>query len=355
VARVDKAHSLLARALLRRTRMRDADIMLGVLLGTAVGDAIGLPFEGLSPQRVERRLRREPLGHSLAFGRGMISDDTEHACMVARALLESDGEPDRFRRSFARQLRRWLLSGPPAVGFATLRACLRLCVGFGPARSGVGSAGNAPTMRAALFGVWARDEEQLRVLVRASTRITHTDPRAEDGALLVARWARGQQGLADVRDAVMRERIQTALACADAGLSIEQARAALGFATGVSGFVVDTLAAVGFCWQRHREDPRAAIEAAVQLGGDTDTVAAIVGALIGAELGARELERRLDPGWIDRLCDWPISVAYLRRLAQALARGDRHAARPPGFAVLIRNLAFFTVALAHVCTRAVRR
>jgi ADP-ribosyl-[dinitrogen reductase] hydrolase len=334
--------------------MREADRMLGVLLGTAVGDAIGLPFEGLSPQRVERKLRREPLGHSLVFGRGMISDDTEHTCMVARALLESDGEPDRFRHSFARQLRRWLLTGPPAVGFATLRACLRLCVGFGPARSGVVSAGNAPTMRAAIHGVWAHDDEQLRGLVRASTRLTHTDPRAEDGALLVARWARGLHGLADVRDPVMRERIQTALACADAGLSVEEARAALGFAGGVSGFVVDTLAAVAFCWRRHRDDPRAAIEAAVRLGGDTDTVAAIVGALIGAELGARELERRLDPRWIDRVCDWPINVAYLRRLAHALARGDRHAPHQPWFTALLRNLAFFTVVVAHGFTRVLR-
>ena len=60
------------------------DRILGVLLGTAVGDAIGLPFEGLSPARVARRLSRGPLNHSLVFGRGMISDDTEHVCMVAR-------------------------------------------------------------------------------------------------------------------------------------------------------------------------------------------------------------------------------------------------------------------------------
>jgi hypothetical protein len=49
----------------------------GTLLGTAVGDAIGLPFEGLSRRRVQRLLR-EPLGHQLFFGRGMVSDDTEH-------------------------------------------------------------------------------------------------------------------------------------------------------------------------------------------------------------------------------------------------------------------------------------
>lgn len=336
--------------------MRDEDRILGVLLGTAIGDAIGLPFEGLSPDRVERRLKRGPLRHSLVLGRGMISDDTEHACMVARALLDSHDDVDRFRRSFATQLRRWLLAAPPAVGFATLRACLRLCVGFGPERSGVDSAGNAPAMRAALLGVWARDEQQRLALARASTRITHTDPRAEDGALLIARWASAGDAheLACVRDPVMRERIQTALACAEEGLELEQARTALGVERGVSGFIVDTLAAAAFCWRRHREQPSAAIEAAVRLGGDTDTVAAIVGALLGAQLGACELERRIDPAWIDHLRDWPISVAYLRRLARALARGDRSLPRPRWLLALARNFAFVAVILAHGFARLLR-
>jgi ADP-ribosyl-[dinitrogen reductase] hydrolase len=335
--------------------MPDEDRILGVLLGTAVGDAIGLPFEGLGPARVERRLRARPLRHSLLFGRGMISDDTQHACMVARALLDSNGEVDRFRRSFASQLRGWLLAAPPALGLGTLRACLRLCVGLGPQRSGVASAGNGPTMRAALFGVWTSDHAQQRALVRASTRITHTDPRAEDGALLIAGWASGVGTLAIIRDVPMRERIAAAIDGARAGLSLEQARVALGFERGVSGFVVDTLAAVGFCWQRYRDDPRAAIEAAVRLGGDTDTVAAIVGALIGAELGGRELARRLPNSWIDQLRDWPIGVPELHELAAALARGDRRAARPAWIAELLRNFVFVLVILTHGFARLVRR
>lgn len=326
------------------------DRILGVLLGTAIGDAIGLPYEGLSPARVERRLQGRPLAHSLVFGRGMISDDTEHACMVARALLESDGDVERFARRFAAQLRRWLLALPPALGFATLRACLRLCVGFGPERSGVMSAGNGPAMRAALLGVWADDEQRLHALVSASSRITHIDPRAEAGALLIARWAhdpRRAPVLTCVRDDAMRERIESALACAEAGLSLEQARAALGFERGVSGFVVDTVAAACFCWQRWREQPSAAIEAAVRLGGDTDTVAAIVGALLGAELGAAELERRIDPAWIDRLHDWPIDVAHLRALARALASREHPPPRHRWLLAPVRNLAFLFVVLAH--------
>lgn len=325
-----------------------------MLLGTAVGDAIGLPFEGLSPARVAGRLRNRALGHSLIFGRGMLSDDTEHTCMVARALLESNGDVDRFRKSFAKQLRRWLLTLPPGVGFATLRACSRLCVGIRPERSGVMSAGNGPAMRSALLGVWARDDTRLRALTRASTRITHLDPRAEDGALLVARWAHDPERfgeLGEVRDAVMRDRLRAALDAAQAGLELEQARAALGFEAGASGFIVDTIPAVCFCWRRYRGDPRAGIEAAVRLGGDTDTVAAIVGALFGAELGARSLEDRLPPDWIANLHDWPTSRAYLRRLATALTRDDRRAARHRWLFAALRNLALLVVVLAHGLAR----
>jgi ADP-ribosylglycohydrolase len=58
-----------------------------MLLGAAVGDALGLPSEGLSRQRI-KRLFPGPLRHRFFFGHGMVSDDTEHLFMVAQALLD---------------------------------------------------------------------------------------------------------------------------------------------------------------------------------------------------------------------------------------------------------------------------
>src|SRR5205814_2160234 len=88
----------------------------GGVLGTAVGDAIGLPREGLSRRRALRLFGDSPLRHRLVFGRGLISDDTEHACMTAQALLASQGEPKRFARSLAWRLRGWFLTLPGGVG-----------------------------------------------------------------------------------------------------------------------------------------------------------------------------------------------------------------------------------------------
>ncbi|MDH3349782.1 MAG: ADP-ribosylglycohydrolase family protein, partial [Desulfobulbaceae bacterium] len=159
--------------------------IIGALLGCAVGDALGLPYEGLSRQRAGRMLG-EPLKYRFCFGKGMISDDTEHTCMTAAALAASGGDPDIFAQHLAKSLRYWLLGLPAGVGFATLRAVLRLWIGMGPLRSGVFSAGNGPAMRSPIIGATVNEIEQLAPLVSACTRITHTDPKAYYGAYAIA-------------------------------------------------------------------------------------------------------------------------------------------------------------------------
>src|SRR5579872_6972076 len=92
----------------------------GAVLGCAVGDALGLPYEALSKRR-GARLLGPPDRHRLLCGRGMVSDDTEHTCMVAQALCEAPRDPGRFARALARLLRRWLVGVPAGIGLATLR------------------------------------------------------------------------------------------------------------------------------------------------------------------------------------------------------------------------------------------
>lgn len=68
----------------------------GSLLGVAVGEALGLPYEGLSARRAGKMLDT-PNRYRLLFGRGMVSDDTEHTCMVAQAVIAAGGDVDIFR------------------------------------------------------------------------------------------------------------------------------------------------------------------------------------------------------------------------------------------------------------------
>src|SRR5437764_12916991 len=81
----------------------------GAVLGTAVGDALGLPREGLSRRRASRLFGDPPLRYHLLLGHGMVSDDTEHTCMTGQALLRAPDDADIFARSLAWRLRFWLL------------------------------------------------------------------------------------------------------------------------------------------------------------------------------------------------------------------------------------------------------
>jgi ADP-ribosyl-[dinitrogen reductase] hydrolase len=161
------------------------DAIVGSLLGMAVGDALGLAYEGLSARRAHRILG-EPDRYRLLPNRGLISDDTEHACMVSQALIVAGGDVVCFRQDLARRLRWWLVRVPAGIGLATLRSILRLWVGYSPQRSGVFSAGNGPCMRSPLLGAAIDDLTQLRSFVSTVTRLTHSDPKAESGAEAVA-------------------------------------------------------------------------------------------------------------------------------------------------------------------------
>jgi ADP-ribosyl-[dinitrogen reductase] hydrolase len=88
--------------------------IVGCLLGTAVGDALGLPYEGLTRDR-QQVLYPVIDRHQLVFGKGMISDDTEHTCFVAQALIASAGNVDKFRDE---ENRRWILRVRSVVAVA---------------------------------------------------------------------------------------------------------------------------------------------------------------------------------------------------------------------------------------------
>jgi ADP-ribosylglycohydrolase len=310
-----------------------------------------------------------PVRHRLLFGRGMVSDDTEHTCLVGQALLRSPADPLRFARSLAWRLRWWLLGLPAGIGLATLRATIKLWLGWPPGKSGVFSAGNGPAMRAALLGVCLGDDlDRLRAFVRSGTRLTHTDPRAERGAFLVALAAHYglRRGAAEVTaDGFLRHardhlrepdpelddllaKMQRLLA---QGLPAAALADALGQRRGVSGYIYRTVPVALYVWLRAPGDFRSAVEEVIRLGGDTDSTAAIVGALVGATAGADAIP----DDWLAGLLEWPRSVAWMRALAGRLAEHFAAGQPPqPGRALplfwpglLPRNLAFLLIVLGH--------
>lgn len=344
--------------------MMPADAAIGCILGTAVGDAFGLACEGLSRKRQKRWF---PVldGYHLLFGKGLCSDDTEHTCMLAQSIAVSGGDEELFARDFAWRLRWWLAGAPAGIGLATLRSILKLWLFVPAGWRGVHSAGNGPAMRSALLGVcFADDEARLVRLNRVATRLTHTDPKAECGALAIAlaarcsmRKAAAEVFLADLArlsaslggaGGELVELATRAHASAAAGEPTERFADALGCATGISGYMYHSVPVVLHAWFAHPRDYAAAVTTVIRCGGDSDTTAAMLGAIVGAGVGRSGIPQK----WLDDLVEWPRTLAWMEGLAikaaSAAAGGKPGAAQPLSIAGLVlRNAGFFLLVLAH--------
>ena len=335
---------------------------VGCILGTAVGDAIGLPFEGLSRRRVVKLVG--PLDrHRFFFGRGMVSDDTEHTCMVAQSLIASGGDVDSFRRNLGWRFRFWLLGLPAGVGMATLRSIIRLWAGISPTRSGVYSAGNGPAMRAAILGAAVNDLQTLRELIRASSRITHTDPKAEHGAFAVALAAYMARRCETISPDRFVDQLRSSLEgagqelvslLADAavfardGRSTESFAESLGLGRAVTGFINHSVPVAIHAWFAHQRDFRSAVTSVVRCGGDTDSTGAIVGGIVGTAVGKEGIPTE----WLDNLFEWPRSVAWMEKLGAQLdnsihspVKGDP--IKLPVWGLFPRNFLFLLIVLCH--------
>jgi ADP-ribosylglycohydrolase len=299
----------------------------------------------------------------------MVSDDTEHACMTAQAVIASGGDADRFVHSLSWRLRFWMLGLPAGVGLATARAILRLWAGASWRRSGVYSAGNGPAMRSPVLGVlYTRQPTVLRELVSRSTLLTHTDPKAFLGAMAVAiaaREAATKRGkiqpdafvamlkveLGDDADELLSLVRRAIASVARGGSTIEFARS-LGLDNGVSGYMYHTVPVVLHAWLSSPMDYEAAVSAVIDCGGDTDTTAAITGGIVGAATGIGGIPA----AWVDGLAEWPCGVAWIRRVAvRSVEVAERGLpGSPVHFNVpgqLVRNLFFLAVVLLHGCRR----
>lgn len=340
--------------------------IVGCMLGTAVGDALGLPYEGLPPDRATRLLD-QPTRHRFFFGHGMISDDTEHTCMVAQSLMESPSDVDQFTKTFAWRLRWWILGFPAGVGKATARSGIKLWLGAKPQTAGVFSAGNGPAMRAPIFGAAIDDLPLMLDFVRASSRLTHSDPKAEQGAIAVALAARHARTSAtidadlwlnDVARAINDERsellnrIRAAIASVGSGESTRDFADSQGLSRGVTGYTLHTVPVAIHAWLCSPNDYRQSVTSIINCGGDADTTAAIVGGIVGAGVGRDGIPQE----WLDGIQDWPRSVTWIEHLAQeladtllpqALAKTSNKAPRINPIGVVLRNLAFLAIVLFH--------
>ena len=116
---------------------------------------------------------------------------------------------------------------------------------------------------------------------------------------------------------------------------------------GTTGFVLHTVPFATFCMLRYGGDPMRALSEAISAGGDTDSIAAILGGWLGALHGAQGLPAAL----IACIHDGPFGPSHLLALASCLGQVrdgiDCPVPRYSATAAMVRNLALYPVVLAH--------
>lgn len=230
--------------------------------------------------------------------RGVTSDDTALTLLVAHHLADrdGDGDPAAFLAELAEQEPAIRGLGP------TTRAAIER---FRRGDEAVGSSGratNGAAMRALLIG-WVlphdQDERRRQVAI-AMSRVTHADPAALVAACVMAAcasWALEGADPSMLLEVATEEGRQAAQATgAEARLAKMLTHVSAGMweppASGVSLDPYETVAAVLWCATR-ATSLRSGLVSAVRLGGDTDTVAALVGGLTACNLTAEQVRTEL--------------------------------------------------------------
>jgi poly(ADP-ribose) glycohydrolase ARH3 len=298
------------------------DAVTGSLLALACGDALGAPFEGAV--RVARPLLEqwEATGRTLRY-----TDDgamaivlTEHLCRHSGAVHDEDLVLD-FARAWRQEPGRGYGAGPPAIFLTALAGgdWHGLAQGlFG----GTGSYGNGGAMRTAPVAFVPGAVATRVLLARQQAAVTHANVLALDGAALqCAAVAISAETADDDLDAELflahakehvetpefRQALQGVLEAVQRDWSPREVAAHLGNDISAVGSVPSALAA----FLLNHDDLRGAVLFAIQMGGDTDTVAAMTGAIAGARCG----EVGVPHSWAHRL----ERASEIRALAGSLA------------------------------------
>ncbi|QDT80241.1 ADP-ribosyl-[dinitrogen reductase] glycohydrolase [Gimesia maris] len=289
-------------------------IVLGTLLGGAVGDAMGAPFEGLWADSI-------PSADSLAasfheyhgYPNGQFTDDTQLTLATIQSIVEQN---DIVVADIARQIAElWRHHSVIGPGGACTQAAERYLATGDHRNMGapVGQAGNGTAMRTAALGLWFDSDESLIRVVADVSRITHQDSRSVAGGVAIAMAAKLLSSASDINPYSFCRIL--ADACHDINSEMADLlqllpnhlndEGALDFIAHagqrtpefenpiITPFVIPTVLASIYSILTCPDSWLEAVTFAVRLGGDVDTLGAIVGALAGARHGIDSIPQNL--------------------------------------------------------------
>lgn len=291
----------------------------GALAGLALGDALGMPTQAMSPQQIQMVYgqvtglvdgdKSQPYAPGMAAG--SVTDDTEQALLIASLLLKGHGSGLNLDASeFSHALLAWEDSmiergSLDLLGPSTKAALERVRAGENPLRVGGEGTTNGAAMRVTPIGIAAStsDRQLFADAVWSSCQVTHATRQGfQSAALVAAAVSLGiDAGAADVTDLLWKavafvhslpERgawspEPDVVAATHRALKLAaQPSSSPQWLAGQIGTAVAAAQAIPMAFALLARDPspRALLQAA-NLGGDTDTIGAIAGAILGASLG----------------------------------------------------------------------
>lgn len=291
----------------------------GALAGLALGDALGMPTQAMSPQQIQMVYghvtglvdgdKSQPYAPGMAAG--SVTDDTEQALLIASLLLKGHGSGLNLDASeFSHALLAWEDSmiergSLDLLGPSTKAALERVRAGENPLRVGGEGTTNGAAMRVTPIGIAAStsDRQLFADAVWSSCQVTHATRQGfQSAALVAAAVSLGiDAGAADVT-ALLWEAVDFVRSLPERGAwspepdvvaathralkLAAQPASSLEWLAGQIGTAVAAAQAIPMAFALLARDPspRALLQAA-NLGGDTDTIGAIAGAILGASLG----------------------------------------------------------------------
>lgn len=278
----------------------------GYLYGTACADAIGRPVEHLTLEQIKQKYGKK--GILELPPDSPWTDDTQLMLVFARALLRgAELEIPELMGKIAEELVLWLDEPDLGAGATTRGASLSLKDGIPWSKSGISSKTCGSLMRAGILGfIYRNDPKKLVKVALVSGRITHSHPVAEAASLA------GAYAVKLVLDGVEPREMFEPLLEVTQGISQEFTQALessyrtaysdIGDEEGLKklgqGWYADeTFALAYFCILRYPNDYKKAVQTAVNITGDSDSVASVAGGILGARLGIKAIP----VSWIEAL------------------------------------------------------
>ncbi|MFX1359760.1 MAG: ADP-ribosylglycohydrolase family protein [Promethearchaeota archaeon] len=162
------------------------DKFSGTLLGVALGDTLGHPFEGVLREDIYSKFTdfKEFINsHKKLFN--TYTDDTQLTLHTAEALIQSSGfNLDNLIREYIK----WLDDPPIGPGYGCLTSIHKLRYGIPWQKAASNSGGNGTAMRISPIGLFfSNNLKALKTIALKSSIITHSHPAASAGAIVVAR------------------------------------------------------------------------------------------------------------------------------------------------------------------------